>query len=272
MVRLSAVSTPLGGAHPAATPPTIAVRPAVPRSALDPVGLSPGSSRGSSRCPNNAGPAGYLDPSSNRQTSYGQTDYGQTSYGQGGYGQGVGGDGRSGLLVLRVGSIGVGLNPGTADASSSRGSCGHHASSHHTNTDDCGCVTPGGWGYIPPQGRPSGYQPNYPPAYNPSGYNPTPAYPYGYPTGGYPGYGGYPAGYPGYGAGYGSGGVPGAGYPAGYYPPPSPYNGAGQANPCATPGGPPGYPVLDSSGRLLCRGATANGSNTAGVGLSLGGW
>ena len=250
MVRLSAVSTPLGGALPAGTP-SIAVRPAVPRSAaVHPArALSQGSSRGSPRCPNYAGPVGYFD---------------QTSNGQGGD---VSGDGQSGLLVLRVGSIGVGLNPGPAAASRSHGGrAGHHASSRHTDSDDCGCVVnPDGWSYIPPpphQGRPSGYNSNYPPAYNPSGYNPAPTYPYGY-SNSYPN-----SGYPGYGAGYSVGGFPGAGY----YPPGGSYNGAGRANPCAVVGGPGGYPVLDSSGRLLCRTATANNSNTAGVGLSLGGW
>ncbi|HEY2502882.1 MAG TPA: hypothetical protein VGI68_16070, partial [Mycobacterium sp.] len=81
MVRLSAVSTPLGGTHPAGTP-SITVQLAAPRSAaVDPArassqGLSQrlfrGLSRGSSRCPNDAGPVGYLDPDSNGQTSYGQ--------------------------------------------------------------------------------------------------------------------------------------------------------------------------------------------------------
>ncbi|MDX6315941.1 MAG: hypothetical protein QOF44_5405 [Streptomyces sp.] len=217
------------------------------------------------RCSRQPGPVDYRDP--NQAGLSGQNVGGGSSW------------------LVQVGPIGVDLNASDLNAGDTKSRCARHLKSlgRSAKESDCGCGTPspGGWGYNPwAPPTPPRTQPGHPSAYYPPGYSPTSYYPHPYPNGAVPNLGhpntpdqytAVPNAYPN--ATYPNGHYPAGTDPFGYGPPSYPYRHTG-TNPCApSPDyGPASYPVIDSSGRLICPTTPVNASTPPGVGVHLDGW
>jgi hypothetical protein len=219
------------------------------------------------RCSGQPGPVDYRDPNQ-----------------AGLSGQSVG---RRSNWLVQVGPIGMDLNASDLNASdTSKSRCARHlkpSRRRSTKESDCGCGTPspGSWGYNPwAPPAPPRVQPGDPSAYYPPGYNPTSYYPNAYPNNMVPNvdhpntpgqYTSGPNAYPNT--------TPPNGYyptgtdPFGYGPPDYTYRHT-NTNPCApSPGyGLASYPVIDSSGRLICSTAPVIGSTTPGAAVQFNGW